>query len=274
MREFGTQVVGHVAMGRGGPAPDRLPIFVTVAEAVAATGADAAAIFTPANGLRDSVEEAAQAGVRLAFAAAEFVPVHDVAIAAARAREAGMWMVGPNSNGIATPGEAVLGAIPPGITRPGRIGVIGRSGTLTLNVCQLLTSAGLGQSTAVHIGGDVICGRNPHEWLALFLADPATDLVIYLGEPGGSKEYAMLESIAGAGKPVIALVVGRHVPRDKRMGHAGALVGSDRETAVAKIEALRAAGAHIAESPLVVAALAKELLQSPKQVQESGMALQ
>ncbi len=262
MRTFGTNVVGHVALGRSATAPDGLPVFATVAEAVAATAADAAAIFTPAAGLRDSVVEAAHAGLRLVFAAAEFVPLHDAAFAAACAREAGMWMVGPNSNGMTTPGQAVLGALPPGITRPGRIGVIGRSGTLTLNVCQLLTCAGLGQSTAVHIGGDIICGRNPHEWLGLYLQDPATDLVVYLGEPGGSKEYAMLETLAAATKPVVTLVVGRHVPRGKRMGHAGALAGTERETAAAKIAALRAAGAHIAASALHIAPLVHRLLQS------------
>lgn len=262
MREFGTRVVGHVAVGRSGSAADGLPVFDTIDEAVTSTGAEAAAIFTPALGLGDSVVEAAEAGLRLVFAAAEFVPVHDALRAAARAREAGMWMAGPNSNGIATPGEAVIGALAPGMTLPGRIGVIGRSGTLTLNVCHLLTSAGLGQSTVVHIGGDIVCGRNPHEWLKLFLDDPETDLIVYLGEPGGSKEYAMLETIAGARKPVVALVVGRHVPHGKRMGHAGALVGAARDTAAAKIAALQSAGVHIALSPMHVAPLAQRLLQT------------
>jgi succinyl-CoA synthetase alpha subunit len=133
---------------------------------------------------------------------------------------------------------------------------------LTLNACQLLSAAGLGQSTVVHIGGDVICGRNPHEWLAMFLDDPATDLVVYLGEPGGSKEYAMLDLICSATKPVVALIVGRHAPRDKRMGHAGALVGSDKETAHAKIAGLREAGAHISLSPLAIPEMARGLLVS------------
>lgn len=259
MRGFGTRVVAHVAPGRTGEV-DGLPVFPTVARAAAATGATAAAIFTPAAGVRDAVEEAAEAGLTLAFAAAEFAPVHDVARAAEKARRAGLWLVGPNSSGIASPGQAVLGAIVPGLTLPGRIGVIGRSGTLTMNVCRLLTLAGLGQSTVVHIGGDVICGRNPHEWLGLLLNDAATDLVVYLGEPGGAKEYAMLDAVRQATKPVLGLVVGRHVPHQKRMGHAGALVGAERETAAAKSQALAAAGAHIAHSPAEVVALAAGLL--------------
>lgn len=262
MSEFGTRVVAHVAAGRVGSI-DGLPVFSTIAEAVAATHADTAAIFTPAAGVRDSVEEAALAGLKLAFATAEFVPLHDVAQAAERARAAGMWLVGPNSSGIASPGKAVLGALAPGITSIGRIGVIGRSGTLTMNVCRALTVAGLGQSTVVHIGGDVICGRNPHEWLRLFLDDPDTDLVVYLGEPGGTKEYTMAAQIEAAAKPVIALVVGRHVPQQKRMGHAGALVGNDRETSTAKIAVLAAAGARIARSVPAVVALARQQ-QSPR----------
>lgn len=259
MREFGTQVVAHVAPGRAGEI-DGLPVFATMADAVKATRASAAAIFTPAAGVRDSLDEAARAGLTLAFVAAEFVPVHDVLRAAQQAREAGLWMVGPNSSGMASPGQAVLGAIPPGMTRAGRIGVMGRSGTLTMNVCRALSRAGLGQSSVVHIGGDVVCGRNPHEWLGLFIADPQTDLVVYLGEPGGTKEYAMLDAVRSAGKPLVALVVGRHVPKERRMGHAGALVGSERETAAAKIEALAAAGAHIARSPAEVVEIAGRLL--------------
>jgi succinyl-CoA synthetase alpha subunit len=262
MVESGTRVVAHVAPGRPEPLLDGLPRFATIVEAVAATGADTAAVFTPPSGLRDSVVEAAQAGLGLVFAAAEFVPVHDVAYALAVAREAGTWVVGPNSLGIATPGEALLGAMPPGLTLPGRVGVIGRSGTLTMNLARLLSSAGIGQSTLVHVGGDVLCGRNPHEWLERFLVDPGTDAVLYAGEPGGSKEYAMLEMISAAAKPVVALVVGRHAPRGKVLGHAGALVGRDRDTSGAKADALRAAGAQVVYSPLSVAAALREALHS------------
>jgi succinyl-CoA synthetase alpha subunit len=270
MREFGTQVVAHVASGRPEPVQG-LPTFPTIAAAVAATGATAAAIFTPAPGVRDSVEEAAEAGLGLAFAAAEFVPLHDALRAAERARAVGLWLVGPNSSGIATPGQAVLGALPPGFTSPGRVGVIGRSGTLTMNVCRSLSLAGIGQSSVVHVGGDVICGRNPHEWLRLFMEDRGTDAVVYLGEPGGSKEYALAQEVSRAVKPVVVLVVGRQVPQRKRMGHAGALVGAEHETAAAKCDALAAAGAHVARHIPDIVTLLQTLAGKPTgAVQESA----
>lgn len=269
MIESGTNVVAHVAPGREENEIDGLPRFSSIEEAVAATGAKAAAVYTPAPGVRDSLLEAAKAGLELVFAAAEFVPVHDVAYAAAAAREAGMWVVGPNSLGMATPGQAVLGAMPRDFVQAGKVGMVGRSGTLTLNLCRLLTSEGIGQSTIVHVGGDVICGRNPHEWLQCLLDDPQTEAVLYLGEPGGSKEYAMLETVAAARKPVVALVVGRNAPPGKVMGHAGALVGAERDTAAAKCAALREAGAHVVRSPLEVAAKLNELLlaRDPKAVE-------
>ncbi|MGQ3028450.1 MAG: succinate--CoA ligase subunit alpha [Ferrovibrionaceae bacterium] len=259
MRQSGTIVVASVSAGRGGEIIDDVPAFDTVAEAVAAAGADTAMVYTPAAGARDALIECAEAGIRLAAVAAEFVPVHDTLEALAVAREHGMWVVGPNSLGMISPGAALLGSIAPGFARPGRIGVIGRSGTLTLTTTRILSQAGIGQSTAVHIGGDMMAGRNPHEWLQAFLADPATDAVAYLGEIGGGKEYAMLDVIAAAGKPVVALVVGRHAPPGKRMGHAGALIGADRETAAAKRAALAEAGARVAESPMAVATLLAEL---------------
>jgi succinyl-CoA synthetase alpha subunit len=262
MLEAGTRIVAHVAPGRTEPVMDGLPRFGTVAEAVAATGADTAAVYTPPNGLRDSLVECAQSRLGLVFAAAEFVPVHDVAWALAAAREAGSWVVGPNSVGIASPGQALLGALAPGFTLAGRVGLIGRSGTLTMNMARLLSAAGIGQSTLVHVGGDVLCGRNPHEWLERFLADPGTDAVLYMGEPGGGKEYAMADAIAAATKPVIATMVGRHAPRGKVLGHAGALVGRDRDTAGAKLAALREAGARVAESPLSVVDVLRDALRA------------
>lgn len=260
MSAAGTRFVAQVAPGRSERDIEGLPRFSTVADAVAATGASAAVNYTPATGLRDSLLECARARLELVFAAAEFAPVHDIAYATSVARETGTWIVGPNSLGIASPGQATMGALPDGIVSPGRIGMIGRSGTLTLNLARLLTAQGLGQSTVVHVGGDVICGRNPHEWLARFLDDPQTDAVVYAGEPGGSKEYAMAETIAAASKPVVAIVVGRSAPRGKVMGHAGALVGRDRDTATAKSAALRQAGAHVVDSALEITARLRELL--------------
>lgn len=260
MIESGTNIVAHVAPGRDEVEIDGLPRFSSIRKAVEATGAQAAAVYTPPLGVRDSILEAAQANLELVFTAAEFVPVHDMAYAAAAARDVGMWIVGPNSLGMASPGHATLGAVPIDFIQPGRVGVIGRSGTLTLNICQLLTAQGIGQSTVVHVGGDVICGRNPHEWLEQFLADPETDCVIYAGEPGGAKEYAMLDTISSSDKPVVALMVGRNAPRGKVMGHAGALVGGDKDTSAAKADALRGAGAHIVNSPLDIPTALKDLL--------------
>lgn len=262
MIESGTQIVGHVAPGREESTIDGLPRFSSMREAVEATGAVAAAIYTPPAGVRDGLLEAAACGLKLVFTAAEFVPVHDVAYAMAEARERGMWVVGPNSLGIASPEQAIMGAIPRDFVRRGKIGMIGRSGTLTLNLCRLLTSAGLGQSTIVHTGGDVICGRNPHEWLQRFLDDPETEAIIYAGEPGGAKEYAMLELVASARKAIVGLIVGRNAPRGKVMGHAGALIGGERDTAAAKSDAMKAAGAHMVQSPLAIVPLLQEIAPS------------
>ncbi|WP_439813808.1 succinate--CoA ligase subunit alpha [Zavarzinia sp. CC-PAN008] len=264
MRSAGTQIVAAVSPGRGGTAMDGLPVFDTVAEAAAAVPIDSAMIYTPAMGVRDVLVECADAGCRLAVAAAEFVPLHDAMHAISYARARGMWVVGPNTVGIVTPGQAMMGSIAPGFTLPGRVGIIGRSGTLTMTMARLLSARGLGQSTIVHVGGDTIAGGNPHDWLRLFLADPGTDAIVYLGEIGGTKEYAMLDLIRTAQKPVVALVVGRHAPPGKRMGHAGALVGGARETAAAKRSALAAAGARIADDPPGAAALVAQALNERK----------
>jgi succinyl-CoA synthetase alpha subunit len=204
-----------------------------VAEAVAATGAEAAAIYTPAAGIRDAVTECAEAGIRLALAAAEFVPLHDTLYACAFARRRGLWLVGPNT-----------------LTLPGSVAVFGRSGTLTATAARLLSRAGIGQRALIHIGGDALCGRNPHEYIAAAAADARTAAIVYLGEIGGTKEFAALEAIRTANKPVVALIVGRHAPPGRRMGHAGALVEGERATAEAKRIVLRDAGAHIVDDIL------------------------
>jgi len=260
MRERGTPLVALTQPGKGGAELGGLPVFDTVEEAVAVTGADSAIVYTPPGGVADSVIECAEAGLGFAVVAAEFVAVHDTMHAVAQARARGMWVVGPNTTGMATPGVGPMGGIPPEFCLPGRVGVIGRSGTLTINVTRLLTNAGIGQSTVVHIGGDMLCGRNPHEWLDIFAGDPGTDAIVYLGEIGGGKEYALAERIAVCGKPVVVLIVGRNAPAGKRMGHAGALVEGNRGTAAAKIDALRAAGAHVALSPAAVVARLEEIM--------------
>jgi succinyl-CoA synthetase alpha subunit len=260
MRAAGTNIVANVTPGRGGSAIDGIPNFDTVKEAVAQRGARAAVIYTPAASVRDAIVECAEANIAFAVAAGEFVPVHDSLFALARARASGMWVVGPNSLGFSIPGKILLGSIPPEFTCPGPVALFGRSGTLTSTTARLLTRQGIGQSLVAHIGGDTLCGRNPHEYLEAVAADPATAVVVVLGEIGGTKEYEMLDITRRIDKPIVALVVGRHAPPGRRMGHAGALIEGERGTAAAKIAALRAAGAHIADDVLAVPAVVKELL--------------
>ena len=253
MRGAGSQIVAAAALGRGGETIDGLPVHDHVVDAVQAGNADTAMIYVPAAGVKQAVLDCADAGVTLAAVAAEFVPVHDTLYALAYARERGMLVVGPNTVGMSSPGKAMLGAIAPNFTLPGRVGLIGRSGTLTMTIARLLTARGIGQSSIVHVGGDSLAGANPAEWLGLFLDDPETTAIAYVGEIGGTKEYQMLEPIAASGKPIVAMVVGRHAPPGKRMGHAGAMVGGVRETAAAKLAALSEAGAIACTSPLALA---------------------
>lgn len=249
MNRHGSRVVAVVAPGRTGLTEDGLPYYDTVAEAMDATGADAAAIYTPAGGCADAIVECADARVPLVLAAAERVPVQDSLHALPYARERGTWVIGPNSVGMFRVGHALLGSFPGEFTLPGRTAVLGRSGTLTMTVARILSRHGFGQSWLCHIGGDLLAGRNPHEWLEMLLADEDTDQVIYCGELGGSKEYAMLDIVASARKPVLAMIAGRHAPTGKRMGHAGALANVRRETSAAKAGALEDAGARIARTP-------------------------
>jgi len=259
----GTPLVGLVAPGRDGQTIEGLPVFDSVARAVEATRADIAIIYSPPLGVRGAVAECADAALRLAVAVAEYVPTHDTLYAAAYARERGMWLIGPNTVGLARPGFGVLGSIAPAFTRPGRVGFIGRSGTLMLTTARMFTQAGIGQSALVHLGGDTIAGTHPHEMLELFMQDPDTDAVVYMGEIGGAKEYPLADAIARARKPVAALIVGRTAPTQKRMGHAGALIESKRETAAAKREALAEAGARVCDSPMQLLDVIRSLETAP-----------
>ena len=257
MQAAGTNIVGVVALGRRDEEQGGVPVFSTVQEAVEAARADTAIVYAPALGVRSAVIECADAGLKLVVAAAEFVPVHDTLYAAAYARERQMILVGPNTAGMATPGQAMLGAITPSFTKPGKIGVISRSGTLLLAVAYTVTKAGVGQSTLVHVGGDPISGSNPDEWLSWFEQDDETGAVLYLGEIGGTKEYKLAERISAMRKPVGTLIVGRHAPAEKRMGHAGALIGSFKESAAAKQSAFKEAGATVCNSVMDVVAFAQ-----------------
>ncbi len=247
MRAAGTALVAGIALGRGGGTLDGLPLLDDLRDL--AEPADAAVVYTPPEGVLDAVRACAAARVPTILVAAEYVPLHDALRAAQAARAAGCWMVGPNTLGLCVPGEGVLGSIAPSFCMPGRVAVLCRSGTLTLTLARLLTAAGLGQRAVVHIGGDAVAGRNPHEYLETLAADPGTAAVLYCGEIGGDKEYALAEAIPRCGKPVVAMLVGRHAPPERRMGHAGALVGGARESAAAKLAALAAAGARTARDP-------------------------
>jgi len=246
MIEAGTPLVGGVALGRGGAAMDGLPLYDRVADFPHKP--NIALIYTPAEGVRDAVAECARARIPTIMAVAEYVPVHDALAAATLARAAGSWLVGPNTLGIFVPGRGLLGSIAPSFCKPGRLALIIRSGTLALAVARQLTLAGIGQRIVAHVGGDTVIGRNPHEYLQALAADDATAAVLFCGEIGGDKEYAFAEAARGYAKPVFAMVVGRHAPAQKQMGHAGALVGNAREGADAKLAALAEAGCRIVKN--------------------------
>jgi succinyl-CoA synthetase alpha subunit len=247
MRAAGTALVAGIALGRGGGALDGLPLLDDLRDLP--EPADAAVVYTPPEGVLDAVRACAAARIPSIVVAAEYVPLHDSLRVARAARAAGSWMVGPNTLGLCIPGRGLLGSIAPSFCMPGRVAVMCRSGTLTLTIARLLTAAGVGQRAVMHIGGDAVCGRNPHEYLEALEEDPGTDAILYCGEIGGDKEYALAERIPRCRKPVVAMLVGRHAPAEKRMGHAGALVGGARETAAAKLAALAEAGARTARDP-------------------------
>jgi len=243
----GTPLVGGVALGRGGSTLDGLPLFDRIADLPQRP--NIALLYTPAEGVRDAIAECLEARIATIVAVAEYVPVHDALAAAAAARAAGCWLVGPNTLGVFVPERGLLGSIAPSFCMPGGLALIIRSGTVALALTRQLTLAGIGQRLVAHIGGDAVIGRNPHEYLEALAADEATAAVFFCGEIGGDKEYAFAEAVRGFPKPAFAMVVGRYAPMQKEMGHAGALIGSARETAAAKLEALAAAGCRIINGP-------------------------
>jgi succinyl-CoA synthetase alpha subunit len=250
MREYGSKVVGGVTPGKGGQTVEGIPVFNTVAEAKAATGADCTVIFVPARFAADALAEAAAAAVALVVCITEGIPVLDVIRMVPRLRAAGCRLIGPNCPGLITPGAAKAGIMPGRIHLPGGVGVISRSGTLTYEVVWALTRAGMGQSTCIGVGGDPVIGTHFTELLALFEADPGTTGVVLIGEIGGEDEERAAEYIASSmSKPVVSFISGRTAPPEKRMGHAGAIVSGGRGTAAGKVEALRTAGVPVADRP-------------------------
>jgi succinyl-CoA synthetase alpha subunit len=248
--EYGTQVVGAVAPGKGGTTVAGVPLFDTVREAKQATGANASVIFVPPSGAADAILEAADAGLALAVCITEGIPVIDMARAKAALRGSQTRLLGPNCPGVVTPGQCRIGIMPAQITRPGSVGVISRSGTLTYEAVDQLSRLGIGQSSCVGIGGDPVIGTTFVDALALFEADPLTKAVVMIGEIGGSAEETAAEFIrTQMSKPVVAFIAGQNAPAGKRMGHAGAIIAGGKGRASDKIAALEKAGVAVSLSP-------------------------
>jgi succinyl-CoA synthetase alpha subunit len=250
MRAYGTNVVAGVSPGKGGQDANGVPIFDTVADAVAATAANVSGIFVPPPFAADAIMESAASAIALTVCITEGIPVHDMIRARAFVERTGTRLLGPNCPGLVTPGQCKVGIIPNHINTAGPVGIVGRSGTLTYEVIQGLGQAGMGQTTSVGIGGDPVLGMSFDDVLALFARDPETRALVMIGEIGGSDEEKAADFIRASGfdKPVVAFISGRTAPPGKRMGHAGAIISGNTGTAQSKIDALTAAGAVIADT--------------------------
>lgn len=253
MIEYGTNVVGGVTPGKGGMKHLERPVFNTVKESVEQGGANVACIFVPPPFAADAVMEAADAGIKVIVCITEGIPVRDMISVAPYVKKRGARLVGPNCPGLLTPSEAKVGIMPTMIFSEGSVGVISRSGTLTYEAVDQLTRAGLGQTTAVGIGGDPIIGTSFTDALELFEADSATDAVVMIGEIGGSAEEEAAEFVKkNMSKPVFGFIAGRTAPPGRRMGHAGAIISGGKGTADEKFRAMREAGITTVESPAAI----------------------
>ena len=261
MIEYGTQVVGGVTPGKGGTTHLDRPVFDTVSQAVAATGADVSILFVPPAFAADAIMEAADAGIKVIVAITEGIPVADMVRAKPYAIARGATLIGPNCPGIMTAGEAKVGIMPGFIFTPGRIGIVSKSGTLTYEAVDQVTKAGMGQSTAIGIGGDPIIGTTTLEAVQLLMADPDTDGIIMIGEIGGDLEVKAARWIKAHGtKPVVGFIAGVTAPKGRTMGHAGAIVSGEEESAEAKKRVMRECGIHVVDSPADLGAAMATLL--------------
>ncbi len=263
-REYGTQIVGAVKPGKGGTVQEGYPLFNTVAEAVAKTGANASMIFVPPVGAADAIMEAADAGIEIIIAITEGIPVLDMAKAMLFLKtKPASRLIGPNCPGVITPGQCKIGIMPGYIHKPGPVGVVSRSGTLTYEGVHQLTTLGLGQSTCVGIGGDPVAGTSFLDVIQEFNKDDQTEAILMMGEIGGNAEEVAAEYIGKyVKKPVAAFIAGQTAPPGKRMGHAGAIISGGSGTAKDKIAALKAAGVVVAESPADLAVSVQKAMKS------------
>ena len=262
MLDYKTNVVGGVTPGKGGQKSEHgLPIFNSVNDAVKATGANASVIFVPPAFAADAIMEGVTAGLELVVVITEGIPVSDMSRVIGFVRNSKTVMIGPNCPGIITPGVGKIGIMPAFIHKPGRIGIISRSGTLTYEAVDQLTQIGMGQSTAIGIGGDPIIGLPHIEAVKLFNSDPDTDGIIMIGEIGGTNEEIAAEYIKNhVKKPVVGFIAGQTAPPGRRMGHAGAIISGGEGTAASKMAAMKAAGIHVVENPSEIGNTMKKVL--------------
>ena len=262
MIEYGTNVIGGVTPGKGGQKHLNLPVYNTVEQAVLETGANVSVIFVPPKFAADSIMEAANAGIEVIICITEGIPVQDMVVVKEYLTGKKSRLIGPNCPGVITPGEAKVGIMPGFIHQKGRVGIVSRSGTLTYEAVDQLTKVGLGQTTAVGIGGDPIIGSTTKSIVELFMNDPETEGIVMIGEIGGGMEAEAAYYIKEFGnKPVVGFIAGATAPKGRTMGHAGAIIGGKSDTAQAKKEILRDCGVHVVDSPADIGRRMAELLK-------------